>query len=146
MSNNNNTTMKNLKKVSTVYALCLMLLAAPLSSFSFGEIDKTTEKARELASSCAPDDWQAFAKAAKMCIRKEVNLTEAKDWFEKSLSINESAMGHEVAGDYYIVSKLYSEAVTHYVKSMKLTKEKNNTADLSDLQAKIEKAVIQSKK
>ncbi|MEM6525773.1 MAG: hypothetical protein AAF693_18385 [Bacteroidota bacterium] len=138
--------MKNLKKATSVYALCLMLLAAPLSSFTLGEIDKTIEKARNLASSCAPDDWQSFAKAAKMCIKKEVNLTEAKGWFEKSLSINESAMGHEVAGDYYILSKLYPEAVTHYVKSMKLMKEKDNEADLSDLQAKIESAVIQSKK
>ncbi|MEM7109997.1 MAG: hypothetical protein AAF519_17350 [Bacteroidota bacterium] len=137
--------MKNFKKVSFVYALCLMLLAAPIGTFASGKIDKTTEKARELVSSCAPDDWQSFAEAAKMCINKEVNLTEAKGWFEKSLSINESAMGHEVAGDYYVVSKLYSEAVTHYVKSMKLKKEKSNTTDLSDLQAKIETAVIQSK-
>ena len=138
--------MKNLKKVGPIYVLCMMLLIMPLSSFASGKIDKTTEKARELASTCAPDDWQSYAKAAEMCITKKVNLTEAKGWFEKSLSINESALGHEVAGDYYILSKLYSEAVTHYVKSMKITKEKSNTADLSDLQAKIENAVIQSKK
>ena len=80
-----------------------------------------------------------------MCINKEVNLTEAKGWFEKSLSINESALGHEVAGDYYMVSKLYSEAVSHYVKSMKMIKEKDNAADLGELQAKVEEAVIQSK-
>ncbi|MEM1405496.1 MAG: hypothetical protein AAGG59_01880 [Bacteroidota bacterium] len=136
--------MKNLMKVGATYALCLMLLV-PFTASATDKVDKTTEKARELASSCSPDDWQSFAKAAGMCINKEVNLTEAKGWFEKSLSINESALGHEVAGDYYMVSKLYSEAVSHYVKSMKLVKEKDNAADLGELQAKVEAAVIKSK-
>lgn len=145
MSNNNNTTMKNVMKASLVYTLCLMVLVAPFSSMATEKVDKTTEKARALAESCAPDDWQSYAKAAEMCINKEVNLTEAKSWFEKSLTINESALGHEVAGDYYMVSKLYTEALNHYVKSMKLVKEKDHTADLKDLQEKVEHAVLESK-
>ena len=120
-------------------------MSAPVVSFATEKVDKTTEKARELVTGCAPDDWQSFAEAAKMCINKEVNLTEAKSWFEKSLSINESALGHEVAGDYYMVSKLYSEAVNHYVTSMKMLKEKDHDVDLSDLQGKVEKAVVKSK-
>lgn len=137
--------MKNLLKATTAYALSFVLLAAPVVSFANGKVDKTTEKARQLVTTCAPDDWQSFAEAAKMCINKEVNLTEAKAWFEKSLNINESSLGHEVAGDYYMVSQLYTEALNHYIKSMKLTKEKDNAADLGPLQAKVENAVHKSK-
>ena len=137
--------MKNLVKTTTIFALGLMLFAAQVSASGIPREDKTVEKARALAKDCAPDDWQSFAKAAEMCITKKVNLAEAKAWFEKSLAIKESPLGHEVAGDYYMVSKLYREAANHYITSMKLVKEKNNTADLSELQAKVEKAIVKSK-
>ncbi len=137
--------MKNLVKTTSVFAMSLILLAAHFNAPAFNREDKTVEKARAMAKSCAPDDWESFAKAANMCIAKKVNLTEAKSWFEKSLAIKESPLAHEVAGDYYMVSKLYREAANHYIKSMKLVKEKDNSADLSDLQAKVEKAIIKSK-
>ncbi|MCG8383918.1 MAG: hypothetical protein MJA30_00120 [Cytophagales bacterium] len=137
--------MKNLVKTTSIFALGLMLMAAQVNASVLDREDKTVEKARALAKDCAPDDWEAFAKAADMCITKKVNLTEAKEWFEKSLAIKESSLGHEVAGDYYMVSKLYRDAAKHYIQSMKLVKEKSNSADLSELQAKVEKAIVKSK-
>lgn len=138
--------MKRVFKTTSALALGLILL---VSQSSFGvnlPSDKTIEKARTMVEKASPDDWQMLAKAADMCITKKLNLTEAKSWLEKSLSIKESAIGHEVAGDYYLNSKLYREAISHYVKSMKLIKQKDNTADLEDIQAKVEKAVTLSKK
>lgn len=129
--------MKNLMKISMV---CLLGALLTMSNSYASSGDKTTAKAREAVSTASPDDWETLAKSAGMCISKKVNLTEAKSWLESSLSIKESALGLEVEGDYYMVSKLYDKAINSYVKSMLLLKEKDFYADTEELQAKIEKA------
>ncbi|UII33759.1 hypothetical protein LVD17_08005 [Fulvivirga ulvae] len=129
--------MKNLMKVSLA---CMLGLVLTMSNVMAASGDKVTEKAREAVSNAAPDDWETLAKAADMCIKKKVNLTEAKEWLDNSLSIKESALGLEVAGDYYMLNKLYDQAINNYVKSMLLTKEKDFYADTEGLQAKIDKA------
>ncbi|MBL6446227.1 hypothetical protein JMN32_07905 [Fulvivirga sp. 29W222] len=129
--------MKNLMKISLV---CMFGLVLTMSNVMAASGDKVTEKAREAVSNAAPDDWETLAKAAKMCIDKKVNLKEAKGWLDSSLSIKESALGLEVAGDYYILNKLYDQAINHYVKSMLLTRQKDFYADTEDIQSKIEKA------
>lgn len=130
-----------MKKVLNITSVVLMLLVAMgLQAFAINNVDKTTEKARAVIEKAAPDDWESYAKAAKMCIRKNVNLKEAKDWLDTSIEINDSALGNEVAGDYFIINKLYKKAIDHYVKSMLKIKEANFYADTSDLQKKIEKA------
>ncbi|ELR72819.1 hypothetical protein C900_00780 [Fulvivirga imtechensis AK7] len=129
--------MKTLMKISALVVLG-MALSAPLLFADTGE--KTIEKARATVTNAAPDDWEARAKAAHMCIKKNVNLTEAKGWLDTSLSIKESALGLEVAGDYYMVNKLYDKAIANYVKSMLTLKEKDFYANTDDLQIKIDKA------
>ena len=129
--------MKNLVKISALFLLGMVLTVSPLLATTG---DKTVEKARATVTNAAPDDWQALAKAAHMCIKKGVNLTEAKGWLDTSLSIKESALGLEVAGDYYVLSKLYDKAIANYVKSMLLMKEKDFYANTDDLQVKIDKA------
>ena len=138
--------MKNLVKTSSAMAMAIMIFATSFNAFAFVKEDKTVEKARALITSSSPDDWESYAKAAEMCIRKKVNLTEAKQWFEKSLEINDSAFGHEVAGDYYMTNKLYKKAANHYIKSMVKIKEKDNSASLEDLQSKMNDAIAKSKK
>ncbi|TRX51291.1 hypothetical protein FNH22_24460 [Fulvivirga sp. M361] len=137
--------MKNLAKTSSILAMAIMIFAASVNTYADNRVDKTVEKARSIITDCSPDDWESYAKAADMCIRKQVNLTEAKTWLDKSLTIKESALGHEVAGDYYMSSKLYKKAADHYIKSMMKIKEKDNSAQLSDLQAKVNNAIVKSK-
>ena len=72
-------------------------------------------------------------------------MAEAKKWLEASMSIKESALGHEVYGDYYSANKLFKKATEHYVKSMLALKKNDFYADTSGIQAKIEKAQKESK-
>ena len=137
--------MKNLIKSTSVLALAMVFFATSLQSYANGRADKTVEKARAIVTSCSPDDWESYAKAADMCIKKNVNLAEAKEWFEKSLSIKDSALGHEVAGDYYMSNKLYKKAADHYIKSMLKIKEKDHSASLDELQTKVNDAMAKSR-
>lgn len=129
--------MKNLMKISV---LCLLGMAFTLSSTFAVTGDKTTEKARTAVEKAAPDDWETLAEAAQLCIRKKVNLKEAKQWLDESLSIKESALGMEVTGDYYMLNKLYDKAIKSYISSMLILKQKDNLADTEYLQDKIRKA------
>jgi tetratricopeptide (TPR) repeat protein len=126
--------MKNLK--TTLASLLVVMVLTTVNVFAESG-DKATEKAQTMVNESAPDDWQTLAKAADLCIRKGTNLTQAKDWFEKSLAIKESSLGLEVAGDYYAKNKLYDKAINYYVKSMLKAKEKNISEDTSAVQSKI---------
>ena len=84
--------------------------------------DKVVEKAREAVEHASPDDWEALAKAAKMCIDKNVNLKEAAEWIDKSVSIKETSFNTKVMGDYYALSNLPEKAVEFYSKSIRLGK------------------------
>ncbi len=128
--------MKNLK--STVAMVFAMVMFLSVSSFATNT-DKVITKAREMVKEAAPDDWQTLAAAAALCVRKDVNLTEAKTWFEKSLSIKENSKAFEVAGDYYSKNNLYDKAIEHYVKSMLVAKQNNVNANTQSLESKIAK-------
>ncbi|MEQ8927297.1 MAG: hypothetical protein RLO81_15870 [Fulvivirga sp.] len=125
--------MKKLK--STLVALALIV---SVSAFA-GGTEKTVEKARGIVSNAAPDDYKALAKAAELCVKKDVNLTEAKEWFEKSISIKENSKAFEVAGDYYANNDLHDKAIEYYVKSMLKAKENDVNADTELLESKIQK-------
>ena len=84
--------------------------------------DKVVEKAREAVENASPDDWEALAKSAKMCIDKNVNLKEASEWIDKSVSIKETSYNTKVMGDYYAISNLPEKAVEFYSKSIRLGK------------------------
>ncbi|UII22474.1 hypothetical protein [Fulvivirga ligni] len=129
--------MKNLVKTS-LFAFIAVFMASTFTMAA--NPDKTTEKARTAVSNAAPDDWHTLAESAQMCIKKGVNLKEAKQWLDTSLQIKKSAFGKEVAGDYYLSNKLYEKAINSYVESMKLIKEKDFYADTDDIQKKIDKA------
>ncbi|MEP2773541.1 MAG: hypothetical protein ABJH05_15420 [Fulvivirga sp.] len=130
--------MKTTFKSMYVVVMALMLLTSP--GFSFDKSEKVISKARAIIEKASPDDWESYAKAAELCVRKNVNLAEAKAWLDTSLKIKNSVLANEVAGDYYILNKLYDKAIDHYVKSMLLVKEKDFYADTSGLQEKIERA------
>ncbi|UII28143.1 hypothetical protein LVD15_06885 [Fulvivirga maritima] len=129
--------MKTLIQTSALALIAVFMMSVSVMAAS---PDKTTEKAREAVSKAAPDDWYTLAESAEMCFKKGVNLKEAKQWLDTSLQIKESAFAHEVAGDYYMSYKLYEKAITSYVNSMKLLKQKDFYADTDALQAKIDKA------
>lgn len=132
--------MKNLTKTTLACAIGLMFLFAQFNAFSAtNPTDKTIEKARAAVEAAGPDDWETLAKSAEMCIRKNVNMTEAKQWIDASMEIKESPLALEVAGDYYKANKLYTKATDHYVKSMLALKKSDFYADTSHLEAKIDK-------
>ena len=131
---------------SMAYVAAFLMMLTSVSGFAAVKPDKVVEKARAAVSAASPDDWETYAKSAQMCIKKKVNLAEAKEWLDKSLSIKESPFALEVAGDYYMVNKLAREAITHYVKSMNMVKEKDFYANTSTLQEKINKAKLMQEK
>jgi hypothetical protein len=129
--------MKTLK--TTILSTMALVMLLSINAFAVGS-DKVVEKARAMVNEAAPHDWEAFAKAADLCIKKDVNLTEAKEWLDKSLTIKESSLVYEVIGDYYAKNKLYDKAINNYILSMLKIKEANNLGDTKYLEAKIAKA------
>lgn len=130
--------MKTTVKSMYVVVMALLLFTSPV--FSIVKSEKVVSKARAMIEKASPDDWESYAKAAELCVKKNVNLAEAKGWLDTSLKIKDSVLANEVAGDYYVLNKLYNRAIDHYVQSMLLIKEKDFYADTSGLQEKIEKA------
>ena len=80
--------------------------------------NKAVEKARAAVEKASPDDWQTYAKSAEKCIRREVNLKEAAEWLDKSLSIKETSYNLRVKGDYYKMNNLPEKALEYYIKSI----------------------------
>ena len=122
----------------------IILLTAHLSVSAAGGNDKLISKAREAVANAGPDDWETLAKSAHQCIKKNVNMAEAKEWIEKSLQIKRSAYGLEVAGDYYMSNKIFDKAVNHYIESMSVLKKKDIDAETGWLQEKINAALGKS--
>jgi len=107
-------------------SLLLALFAiVALSSFSFASEsgEKTIEKARQAVSKAASGDWKVLTKSAKKCILKNVNLEEAGQWLEKSLSIYLGSYNLEVQGDYYMAINKTKKATESYVKALLVGKQ-----------------------
>lgn len=126
--------MKTLK--STIILTLLVIFSITAHA---GNNDKVVDKARNMVSNAAPDDYMTLANAAELCVRKDVNLAEAKTWFEKSIQIKENSKAYEVAGDYYAGNNLNDKAIESYIKSMLLAKQENINADTESLESKISK-------
>ncbi len=101
------------------------------------KVDKTISKARQAVEQASPEDWLTLAESAEICFQKKVNLREAADWIDQSLSIKETSYNLEVKGDYYFASNRFEEALKYYVKSMKKGLEETRGFDNRDIQAKI---------
>jgi hypothetical protein len=116
----------------------LTLAILMVSASSFAKVDnKTVEKARSAVENASPDDWYAYAKSAKMCIKKNVNMKEAAEWIDKSLDIKRDAFNLEIKGDYYLANNLPEKALELYVEAAKVGKENDVNFNTSDLQDKI---------
>lgn len=87
--------------------------------------NRTAEKARQAVEEAAPDDWYTYAQSAEKCIRKKVNLKEAKGWLERSLEIKETTFNTAVMGDYYSQNNLPEKALEYYVKSLRIGLEQD---------------------
>jgi tetratricopeptide (TPR) repeat protein len=86
---------------------------------------KTTIKARQAIEQAAPDDWYTYAQSAEKCLRKKVNLKEAKTWLERSIEIKETPYNLAIMGDYYSKNKLPEKALEYYVKSLRVGLEQD---------------------
>jgi len=129
---------RNFQKVLVVALVTIFSLASN-GVFASG-VDKTTEKARMAVNSASPHDWYTLAKSAKQCFKKQVNLTEAYTWLQKSLEIAENSYNLTVLGDYYMMNDLPQKALDSYSKAITMLYEDNNQADLGELQLKIANA------
>lgn len=124
-----------MKSLKSTLATALLVLFS-MSTYA-GNTDKTVEKARDMVSNAAPDDYKTLADAAALCVRKDANLTQAKEWFEKSIEIKANSKAYEVAGDYYSKNNLKEKAIDAYIQSMLLAKQENFNADTKHLESKI---------
>ncbi len=129
-------------KISLVPKMLLVFAAMFLISPSNfakanNRADKIVEKARQFVDEASPDDWYAMAKAAQMCIDKKVNLKEADEWLNNSLSIKETSFNTKVKGDYYAVSNLPQKAIDYYSLSIRLGKIDNPAYQDAETQNKI---------
>ena len=135
--------MKSNIKAFTIFTVALLTI----SSFSFannniGEAaneEKVINKAREAVESASPDDWYTYAKAAKSCFAKKVNLKEAAEWIDQSIEIKETAFNLEIKGDYYAMNRLPRKALEYYTKAAQVGKSEDFNFDTSGLQKKIAK-------
>lgn len=89
--------------------------------------NRTVEKARLAVEEAAPDDWFTYAESAEKCMKKKVNLKEAKQWLDKSLKIKGTPYNLAVMGDYYNMNKLPEKALEYYVKSLRVGMEQDIT-------------------
>lgn len=112
---------KNVKMF--LFALAALIISA--GAYAGTDNNKTAEKARQAVEEAAPDDWYTLANSAERCIRKKVNLAEAKGWLEKSLKIKQSPYNLAVMGDYYQLNNLPEEALKYYVKSLRVGLEQD---------------------
>jgi len=132
--------MEKVKKLSSKLFAILMVMAITASSLTAADNkDKITLKARQAVEQASPEDWKTLAESAEICFQKMVNLREAADWIDQSLSIKETSYNLEVKGDYYFASNLHDEALTYYVRSMIKGMEETPGFDTRDIQAKIVK-------
>ena len=131
---------------AVAYVAAFLMTFISVANYAAVKPDKVVEKARAAVNAASPHDWETYAKSAQMCIKKKVNLAEAKEWLDKSLSIKETPYALEVAGDYYMVNKLAREAITYYIKSINMIKAKDFYASTSALQEKINKAKLMQEK
>ncbi len=111
-----------LTSISFLMLAILTLVSSTAHVQAGNRNDKIIEKAREAVDNATPDDWEALAKAADMCIEKNVNLKEAAKWIDKSVSIKETIYNTKVMGDYYALSNLPGKAVEYYSKSIRIGK------------------------
>ena len=107
-------------KLSKLFVCTLLLTALSVATFAKSGTDKTIAKARQAVALASPDDWKTFAESAEKCIKKDVNLKEAAEWLDKSISIKETAYNLKVKGLYYEKNNLPTEALKCYVKSLKI--------------------------
>ena len=113
-----------------VRLIMLALAATFMSAGAFAvpsstENNRTAEKARQAVEDAAPDDWYTYAHSAEKCIRKKVNLKEAKAWLQRSLEIKETSYNLSVMGDYYSMNNIPEKALEYYVKSLRLGLEQD---------------------
>lgn len=123
-------TMKNsIKFFGVIFALIVLSSSAnafgPFEKKSEEKVDKVTQKAREAVSNATADDWLTYAKSAEKCIKKGVNLKEAGEWIDKSLTIKESPYNLTIKGDYFLASNLPDKALEFYVKGLKVGKSED---------------------
>ena len=125
---------QNLKKISAVYLLFLMLSA---TNSNAKVDDRTTEKTREAVDSASPHDWYTLAISAEKCFKKKVNLKQAAEWLDQSIAIAETPFNLELKADYFLKNKLPDKALEYYVRAMNTIKEKDGEGQVSHLQKKI---------
>ncbi len=123
-------TIKNLKNYFSI-ALCLSFFTlVSAAAFANPTEDKTTLKAREAVEKASPDDWMAYASSAEKCLKKNVNLKEAAEWIDTSLSIKETPYNLRLKGMYYEKNNLPEQALEYYIKSLRVGLE--NDINYSD--------------
>ncbi len=108
---------KNVRSI--MMALATVFISASVYALPSTADNKTVTKARLAVEEAAPDDWHTYAESAEKCMRKKVNLKEAKDWLDKSLEIKETAYNLAIMGDYYQMNDLPEQALEYYVKSLR---------------------------
>ena len=114
---------KNVKVM--MMALATVFVSASIYAVPTTADNKTVSKARLAVEEAAPDDWHTYAESAEKCMKKKVNLKEAKVWLDKSLEIQETPYNLAVMGDYYHMNALPEQALEYYVKSLRLGLEQD---------------------
>lgn len=117
----------------------MALLVVVSQSFAFANNPDVISKAKKAVAS-APNDWYVLASSADVCLEQHSNLSEAKQWIEKSLEMEENAYTLEVMGDYYLESDQPVKAMEYYVLSLKKAQEAQGELNPENQQAKIAKA------
>ena len=114
-----NYAIRNLRVITLALATLFVSAGVYALPTSITVNNRTAEKARQAVEDAAPDDWYTYAQSAEKCLRKKVNLKEAKGWLERSIEIKETTYNLAVMGDYYSMNNLPEKALEYYVKSLR---------------------------
>jgi len=134
------------RTITTIFrsaALALLVLVSQSAAFAGTNPDLVSRAKKAVASS--PNDWYILATSADVCLEQHSNLSEAKEWIEKSLSMEENAYTYEVMGDYYLENDEPVKAMEYYILSLKKANEAEEKLNPENQQVKIARAYKLSK-
>ncbi len=116
--------------------LALLVLVSQSMAFAAVSGPDVIKKARE-AVSTSPNNWYILAQSADACLKQGLNVEEAGEWIEKSLTMEKNVYTMEVMGDYYLETKQPKKALGYFINCLEMTEKSDSKSKFKRLQSKI---------
>lgn len=125
------------KNLFAAVLLTAATFAATALPSTTGNHSRAVKKAIETVEKAEAYDWKTLAECAEICFKKGENVSQALEWINRSIEINEDPYNLEIKGDYYESEGDKQEAMKYYYKAIVAGKAQNFWNDNDRLQEKI---------